>query len=243
LYPPIREEGRVIRVVRTASDGRFLLTETVSDATTSRELKVRDATTGRVVGHPIRLTDLLLSASVTPEGDRVLVMTFDPSGRADVFSVVLYLQWQLWDLAAGRALTPPARLPPARMFAPLPLVLSWDGRRFLTYQGTEVAVHEAASGEVVHVLKHHRYPVRNFAYSGEFVITESASIPERPEEKVESKVRLWNARTGEAVGPPRTDSGSTRGALARSARTGSTLSSFFGIPCGKTPAPIQGTAE
>src|SRR5262249_39290135 len=106
LYEPIHAtKERLIRNVLTAADGRYLVLNTSSDATSREsEVHVRDALSGKEVGQTIRINAPFFAALVSPEGDRIVVSTQlgvedqNPAGKTG--------EWRLWDLTTGDALTP-----------------------------------------------------------------------------------------------------------------------------------------
>src|SRR5439155_976055 len=65
-------------------------------ASLDRTARVWDAETGRPVGPPLRHADRLTGAAFSPDGRRVLTLSWDDTGR-------------VWDAASGTPLTPPLR--------------------------------------------------------------------------------------------------------------------------------------
>ncbi len=198
LYDPIRGDSRDIRSATLDGGLRFLVTVASWDEgkQTRSEVKVWDAATGRPVGKAIRLDSDCSYASVNQEGERVLTVT------GNFFA----WQWQLWDVVNGEALTKTQRLGDSRSrFMWWQPQFGWDGRTFVTWEGTEVSLREAASGGVVHVL-HHRAPVwgARFSPDGHRLVTETAEgdVSSGDVGTAVHEVRIWDANTGEPVSPP-----------------------------------------
>jgi WD40 repeat protein/tetratricopeptide (TPR) repeat protein len=186
LYPPIRHPRGVMAGVELQDDGRLLVTKSSSPDAESSEVQVWDAATGQRVGKPIQQADAIHSVSVSLAAQRVLV-----DGQKG---------WQLWDLDTGKALASPT---PFNADYSLYLRFSPDGRHFVTCEGTEASIREAASGQVVRVLKH-RYPAQGAIYSddGRHIVTGSLRASERADDMGVGEVHVWDAATGEPVGAP-----------------------------------------
>jgi WD40 repeat protein len=166
------EQGRVW----DAESGRPLTTPFPNIRT--KAARVWDAATGKPLTPPLGHRDVVLHATLSPDGRRVVTASRDKTAR-------------VWDAATGKPVSPPLLHQTEVLYA----AFSPDGRRVLTLSGYKTArVWDAATGKPVSPSLRHQTEVSYAAFSpdGRRVLTVSE----------DNTARVWDAAAGKPLIPP-----------------------------------------
>ena len=175
VSPPMKHDGNVLHAI-FSPDGRRVLT-----ASTDHTARLWDAGTGREVIPPLRHEGHVNSAEFSPDGRRIVTASKDHTAR-------------VWDALTGKPLGGPVRQTGAVQFA----CFSPDGTRILTGDDKTARIWDADTGAQVlppmpsssNPDKYPRIPA--FSPNGRWIVSKTAA----------QTVGLFDAATGQAVGPP-----------------------------------------
>lgn len=159
-----------IGAIEETPDGKGI----VAASTYDHQLKIVDATTGRVL-HSMHESENLLAESVSPDGRQIVSSS---SGKA----------LKLWDISTGRlvrTMTGHSDFVDAVAFSP-------DGTRIASAGADKtLRIWDSASGRMLQTLRGHESEVHSVAYdpTGRFLVSASE----------DSTIRIWDSGSGELL--------------------------------------------
>jgi WD40 repeat protein/serine/threonine protein kinase len=166
-------------------------------------VSIEDNATGEPVGRPLRLECAVEGFAFHPDGRRVVIVGRDRTAR-------------VWEVASGKAMTPPLKAEEPGDGA-YRAIFSPDGGLLLTRTNKRFRIWDAATGEpITPLIEPKKLLTVVFSPDGRRVVTSSqpddgaqprdARIPPNTARdaggSATANLQLWDARTGKPVGPP-----------------------------------------
>ena len=186
LGQPMKHAGSVNSLAFSA-DGTKLATANL-DGTA----RLWDAATGRVLGQPMKHAGSVNSLAFSPDGTKLVTARYDGPAR-------------LWDAATGQPLGQPMK----HDREVNSLAFSPDGRKLATASDDNTArLWDAATGQPLGQPMKHDEPVYFLVFSPDGTMLATVGGPLQSADEVPANTaRLWDAATGQPLGPPMKNDG------------------------------------
>jgi WD40 repeat protein/tRNA A-37 threonylcarbamoyl transferase component Bud32 len=191
IGPPMQHQDPVTTVA-FSPDGETVMTKA------GKTVELWEAGTGTPIGPPLQHREPVTAVAFSPDGKTVITGSWDKTAR-------------LWEAGTGKAIGPPL----SHQDSVYTVAFSPDGKTVATGSEYTVQLWEVATSKLIGAPLHHQDPVMGVAFSpdGKTVVTQGLrrvpgeDVAFGPDGKSElaragKTVRLWEAGTGKAIGPP-----------------------------------------